>query len=165
MCVIYSCNRRSYQVNTYAHKKHKSQINENESPYFQLMADLLIITIREGNETVAKSLNNFFYDSYKKIREKAGINPVDFPISYYDLVSRVIEEMSTIQSKRLYFLAYPTAGGVWLSGEFSNAKTSQITYQWLWSNIKLSLRYDRQDFVEIFWKNSHQYKQYYTHGI
>lgn len=149
----------------YAVKKHNSQKVEVESPYFQLMSDLIIITIREGNETVAKTLSDFFYESYKRLRNKAGNNHIEYPRSYYDLVSRIIEEMALIQSKRIYFLANYTGGGIWLLGEFSNAKISPITYQWLWSNIKLSLSYERQDFVEMYWENSHQYKRYYAFDI
>jgi hypothetical protein len=144
----------------YAIEKHKERADLNDLSFFQVNVDLFVITIRQGNEKIGYSLSDFFYEEFKSYRESSANKEVVYPLPYYDFVSKIIEESASIQSNRLRFIAHRAAGGVWLLGEYSNSKISQTTYQWLWSNIKLSLKYNRTDFVEMFWENSHNFKQF-----
>jgi len=44
-----------------------------------------------------------------------------------------------------------------LIGSREYNKIDELTYAWLWNNLKLMLRLDREDLIEEFWQNSHQF--------
>ena len=97
------------------------------------------------------------YKAFKDFREKNSGVEVIYPPSYYEVVSKTIEELATQKNRRFIFLEHRTAGSVWLLGEFGNSKISETTYSWIWNNLILAIKYERDDYVIYHWENAFQY--------
>jgi hypothetical protein len=93
-----------------------------------------------------------------EIRDNLKPKEVVYPRPYYDIVYKTIEELANQTNRRLRFLEHRTAGGVWLLGE-TGGKISEITYDWLWQNILLAIKYEKDDFILFHWEQAYQFKQ------
>jgi hypothetical protein len=137
--------------------KFKKNTEENSYDFFKAVSDILYYSIRNRNENMAKTISDFMYGAFKEFRDKnAGIEVV-YPIVFYEVVSKTIEELATQKNRRLTFLEHRTAGSVWLLGEFGNSKISETTYSWIWSNLLLALNYEKDDYVIYHWEQAFQY--------
>src|SRR5260221_6632879 len=140
--------------------KFKKKPKEKNYEYFGAISDILYYSIRNQNEKIAKTISDFMYGAFKEIRDKNPNKEVVYPNNYYEVVSKTIEELAPQKNKRLTFLEHRTAGSVWLLGEFGSSKISEDTYSWIWSNIQLALKYDRDDYIIYHWEQAHQYMSY-----
>lgn len=128
--------------------------------YFEASSELLLLFIRNQQTNFTKTLSDFFYTAFRKIRDQFTDKPVVYPYSYYDLVYKAIEELAIIKEKRNYLLEQRTAGGIWLLGEMQGKEISDETYAWLWRNLLLGVRYQQDDLITNHWETSHQYYVY-----
>jgi len=138
----------------------KNKQKENKFKYFVAISDILYCSISNKNEKIVVTIYKFMDESFKIFRDKYSKTEVVYPNTYYEVVSKTIEELAPQKNKRLTFLEYGTAGSVWLLGEFANSKISEITYGWIWSNLQLALKYDRDDYVIYHWEQAHNYLSY-----
>lgn len=141
----------------YLIKKHNNSPERNNYQEFRAISDILYYSIRNQNETLAKTVSSFMYHAFDEFRNKNSNIEVVYPTSYYDLLSKTIEELATIRNRHLTFLAYRAAGNLWLLGERINFKISEDTYRCMWYNLQLSLNYDREDFVQYHWERAFQH--------
>ena len=77
--------------------KNKSKVNNYE--YFGAISDILYYSIRNQNEKIAKTISDFMYGAFKKIRDKNQTKEVIYPSTYYDLVYKTIEEPGYLATK------------------------------------------------------------------
>ncbi len=141
-------------------KLFKKKLKENNYEYFGAISDILYYSIRNQNEKIATTISEFMDGAFKEVRDKNPNAEVVYPNAYYEVVSKTIEELASQKNKRLTFLEHRTAGSVWLLGEFGNSKISEITYSWIWSNLQLALKYDRDDYVIYHWEQAYQHLSY-----
>jgi hypothetical protein len=128
--------------------------------YFEASSELLLLFIRNQQTNFTKTLSDFFYTAFRKIRDQFTDKPVVYPYSYYDLVYKAIEELAIIKEKRNYLLERRTAGGIWLLGEMQGKEISDDTYVWLWRNLLLAVMYQQDDLIVNHWETCHQYYVY-----
>ncbi len=133
---------------------------EPDLKYFSALSDLLLQSIRTQQTTYSRTLSDFFYSAFKKVRDKFTNEPVVYPELYYETVYRAIEELAILKEKRNYLLEHRTSGGVWLLGEIQDKEISEITYAWLWRNLLLAVRYQQDDLIMNHWETCHQYYSY-----
>ncbi|MBL7931721.1 MAG: hypothetical protein JNL60_07460, partial [Bacteroidia bacterium] len=133
---------------------------EPDLKYFSALSDLLLQSIRTQQTTYSRTLSDFFYTAFKKVRDNFTNEPVVYPELYYETVYRAIEELAILKEKRNYLLEHRTSGGVWLLGEMQGKEISEITYAWLWRNLLLAVRYQQDDLVMNHWETCHQYYSY-----
>jgi len=133
---------------------------EPDLKYFSALSDLLLQSIKTQQTTYSRTLSDFFYTAFKKVRDKFTNEPVVYPELYYETVYRAIEELAILKEKRNYLLEHRTSGGVWLLGEIQGKEISEITYAWLWKNLLLALRYGQDDLIMNHWETCHQYYSY-----
>lgn len=141
----------------YLIEKQESADKKNDYVYFRAISDILYYSIKRQNETVAKTVSDFMYQAFKSKREEAQSDPVEYPSAYYEVVYKSIEELAVLKSVKLKFLEYRTIGGIWLLGELRESQISEATFRWLWQNLRLALRYERDDMVVQYWEKAHQY--------
>lgn len=141
----------------YLINRHNKNSEDNDLEFFRAIADVLYFSIKNQNEKISKTISDFMYGAFKKIREKNQNKEVIYPSTYYDLVHKTIEELAFQKNKRLTFLEHLTAGSVWLLGEFGNTKVSENTYAWIWRNILLAIKYEREDYIIYHWETAYQY--------
>src|SRR5436190_12588106 len=90
---------------------------EPDLKYFAALSDLLLQSIRTQQTTYSRTLTDFFYTAFKKVRDNYTNEPVVYPELYYETVYRAIEELAILKEKRNYLLEYHTSGAIWLLGE------------------------------------------------
>ncbi|HXJ97603.1 MAG TPA: hypothetical protein VNJ50_02045 [Gelidibacter sp.] len=133
---------------------------EPDLKYFSALSDLLLQSIRIKQTTYSRTLSDFFYTAFRKVRDKFTNEPVVYPELYYETVYRAIEELAILKEKRNYLLEHRTSGGIWLLGEMQGKEISETTYAWLWRNLLLAVRYQQDDLVMNHWETCHQYYSY-----
>ncbi|MBD3228241.1 MAG: hypothetical protein GF329_08625 [Candidatus Lokiarchaeota archaeon] len=143
----------------YLIKQHNNSSNNNYTN-FKAISDILIFSIKEQNETIANTISDFMYLAFKNYREKNEGQPVEYPSCYYEVVYKATEELASFKNKKLVFLEYKTVGGTWLLGELGTHKISETTYYWLWRNLLLAMKYERDDLIIYFWENANSYVFY-----
>jgi len=133
---------------------------EPDLKYFSALSDLLLQSIRTQQTIYSRTLSDFFYTAFRKVRDKFTNEPVVYPELYYETVYRAIEELAILKEKRNYLLEHRTSGGIWLLGEMQGKEVSETTYAWLWRNLLLAVRYQQDDLIMNHWETCHQYYSY-----
>ncbi|QTY27882.1 hypothetical protein [Flavobacterium sp. CS20] len=128
--------------------------------YFSVLSDLLLKSIRNQQTNVSKTLSDFFYGAFRQVREQSKNKPVVYPVIYYEVVYKAIEELAILKEKRNYLLEHRTAGEIWLLGELQDSEISEETYSWMWRNLLLAIRYKQDDLIMNHWETCHQYYNY-----
>jgi hypothetical protein len=146
----------------YLIKKDESNRKQNNYNFFKAISDILYYSIKKQNETLAKTISDFMYKAFQNFRNINVGKPIEYPSSFYEVVYKSIEELGSQESKKLIFLTYRTAGAIWLFGELKDNKISEITYNWIWRNLLLSVSFKKDDMIMHYWKNAHQF---FTHKL
>lgn len=149
----------------YLMKKHNKTNDVENQVYFKAISDVLIFSIKQQNQTIAKTISDFMYSAFQKVREENKGKAVEYPISYYEVIYKAIEELCFLDNNKLKFLEYRTAGAIWLLGELNNNRVSETTYTWIWRNLLLAISYKKDDMVMDYWKNAHQFYSYQLRQI
>jgi hypothetical protein len=136
-----------------------NEVKDNNYIHFKAISDLLYNSIIEQNETISRTISDFLSSAFQNIREKSENDEVEYPASFYEIVYKSIEELANQKSKRLAFLEYQTTGGVLFFGG-SDTKLSKTTSTWIWRNLLLMIKYERDDLIMYYWQNAHQYFSY-----
>ncbi len=131
------------------------KVKDNKSSYIEAITDLLLNSIRLQNRTMAITISDYLYSVYKKERIPNESQTIEYPVSLYDLIYKATEELAIMNSPKLSFLEYRTVGGLWLFGETGENIISEKTYSWIWRNLLLAIKYDRDDMVMYYWENAH----------
>ncbi|HMG83365.1 MAG TPA: hypothetical protein VK559_10060 [Ferruginibacter sp.] len=144
----------------YLINKHNKDEQKNDYEFFRAISDILYYSIKNQNEKISKTIATYMYSIFKKFRETNTNYDVTYPSTYYEVVAKTIEELAIQKNRRLIFLEHRTAGSIWLLGEFGNYKISENTYFWIWNNLQLALKYDKDDYIIYHWEQAHQYISY-----
>jgi hypothetical protein len=147
-----------YSLIPYLIKRHEK--SKSEVKYFPALSDLLLLSINRQQTNLSRSLSDFFYTAFRKIRDKLTNEAVVYPDIYYETVYKAIEELAILKEKRNYLLEHRTSGGIWLIGELQGKELSENTYSWLWRNLLLAIRYQQDDLIVNHWETCHQYYSY-----
>ena len=131
--------------------------SENDIQYFVALTELLLIFINKQQTKYSITLSDFFNSAFEKIRSEQLNRPVVYPIIYYEVVYKAIEELAILKEKRNYLLEHRTSGEIWLLGEFQDHEISENTYSWMWRNILLAIRYEQDDLILNHWETCHQF--------
>lgn len=146
--------------------KQDTKVNNIDSQvYFKAISDILYFSVQQQNEKIAKTISNFMYSSFLKVREENQGKPIEYPISYYEVIYKTIEELCSQESKKLRFLGNRTVGAIWLLGELKDNTISEVTYTWIWRNLLLAINYKKDDLVMDYWRNAHQFFTYQLQRI
>lgn len=134
----------------------KNPIDENQDR-FNAICDLLYYSIRNGDEKVAKTISDFIYDEFDRVRLSSKNEPIEFPIQHYILTNKLTQLLVNQNNKNFDYLKDRATGGTWLLGERIGYTISETTYNWLWQNLKIAVEYRNEEMIIAFWKNAHQY--------
>ena len=138
----------------------RNEKSENNFQYFTALSELLLLFIKQQQTNYSKTLSDFFYTAFRKIRDNHTNQPVVYPGLYYEVVYKDIEELAILKEKRNYLLEHRTSGEIWLLGELQGKEISEDTYSWMWRNLLLAIRYQQDDLIINHWETCHQYYVY-----
>lgn len=123
---------------------------------FQALTALLFSGIDLSDDKLVKTVANHFSQLFKQYRLDKGDEPVEYPVEFYELVYDTIFRSSKTDYWKVRNVGFRAASGGWLIGSHEYTHISDLTYAWLWNNLKLMIEIKRDDFIEAFWENSHQ---------
>ena len=117
----------------YLIRQHRKQLKEKnktkvEYNFFKAISDVLLQTIKNQEEAIAKTITNFMYEEFQKQRDIDIDTPVEYPSAYLAAVNKITEEIAYQEHNKIRFLEHHTVGGVWLLGEFNDRSVSESTY-------------------------------------
>ena len=130
--------------------------DQNNFIYFRVIMEILFYAIRKQNSIIAETIIRFLYGAFRSFRETSSGEPVEYPEAYYRATHDIIGEVAEGYNKRLEFVAFSAARHVLLTGELKISVVSETTFKWMWDNIRLSLRFNKDDFVMEHWENADQ---------
>lgn len=153
--LIYNSKLRfiNYLIQKHSKSKDKPRI-------FRAISDLLYYSIRIQDSELAHTISRFIYDGFVNQREMSKTNTIEYPIEYYELAYKATEELAIINNNRLLFLEARSAGAIWLLGEKKDYEISETTYKWLWYNILIPVKYNKDNMIISFWETANQYYTY-----
>lgn len=138
----------------------RNEKSENDFQFFVALSELLLLFIKQQQTNYSKTLSDFFYTAFRKIRDNHINQPVVYPDLYYEVVYKAIEELAILKDKRNYLLEHRTSGEIWLLGELQGKEISENTYSWMWRNLLLAIKYKQDDLIINHWETCHQYYVY-----
>lgn len=138
-------------------KTNATNINQDR---FNAICDLLYYSIRSNDIKVAKTITDFMYEEFDRVRMKHSDEPIEFGIHLYQLTYNLTLLLAKNDNKNFNYIKDIATGGKWLLGEREGYQISDTTYGWLWQNLKVAVEYKDQDMIMSFWKNAHQYISY-----
>jgi hypothetical protein len=134
-------------------------------------------TIKTQDTHLQEILVNFYWSEFNKYRndyeEKLGSLKdhqskkydelikigVEYPVELYDLVYRISLESLNNNNFLTKNIEYNSVSGWWLLGKgYDQITTSELTYRWLWSILKLNLK--KEENIKSYWSKAHQYGSY-----
>ncbi|WP_209329936.1 hypothetical protein [Lunatimonas salinarum] len=139
-------------------KEHEN--SREDLKYFKALSNIFLVSIKRHQKSISKTLSNFFYGEFRKVREKYRNQPVECPQQFYDLLYNSIEELILTKERRNRTLEYRIGSGIWLIGETEEVQISERTYLWLWLNLRIAAQFNHDDMVFAYWENADQYYSY-----
>jgi hypothetical protein len=130
--------------------------DDEERLIFKALTVLLYFGIDIQDDKLVATLRAHFGQLFINWRTETGDEPVKYPVAYYEMIYDTIYRSSKTDYWKVQSPGFAAASGRWLIGSSEHTYIDELTYAWLWNNLKLMLRLDREDFVEEFWQNSHQ---------
>ena len=153
-------NRKDLTVFFIEYIKQYDIVDNAHKIYFNALSELFYWAIRNQDEQIVKTLSNYFYDCFKKYREKNEYIQNGYPEIYYDLNYLSTIELLRLKENKLVFLEYRIPGGIWLLGEFAKNTIHDKTFTYLWRILFKTVVKKRDDIVIYYWQNAFQYFSY-----
>lgn len=125
-------------------KKSKT-FKESSEPFFNLTFETFQKILVFINGLIKRNKS-------KDIQKKEG-----YPVPYYSLVYRAMQELLLKNNQRFKQLEQSVVGGGWL---FMTDKIADETYRYLWYNLLFAVKNENDDAVITYWKNAFQFFQY-----
>ncbi len=135
----------------------RNENSESDFQYFTALSELFFLFIRQQKTNYSKTLSDYFYVAFRRIKVKQEKQPVVFPQLYYEVVYKAIEELILHKEKRDILMERRTSGEIWLLSEMQGKEISENTYSWMWKNLLLAIRYLQDDLIVNHWETCHQY--------
>lgn len=131
--------------------------NTDDELNFKALTVLLFFGIQINDDEIVATLRAHFGQLFLDVRTQAGDGAVKYPGTYYEMVYDTIFYSDKTDYWKVRNIGYAAASGRWLFGSREYNKIDELTYAWLWNNLKLMIRLNREDLVEEFWQNSHEF--------
>lgn len=130
--------------------------DDQDFSIFKALTRLLFFGIQIRDEQLVATLRAHFSQLFQEVRRNAGSKPAQYPVAYYEMIYDTIYNSNKTDYWKVGNVGFTAASGGWLIGRHEYTHIDDLTYAWLWNNLLLMLRVDREDFVEEFWQNSHE---------
>lgn len=122
---------------------------------FDAIADLLIYSIRQQDETIQHEISDFMYQAFNNWRKSFPNEP--YRIEYYNMLFNTMSELVVVKNNRLKLIENRISGLNWLLGEYSDTEIHEETYKWLWVILKIPIEYGNDKMLMNYWGDAYQY--------
>lgn len=141
------------------------QKDTDDQIYFRAMADILYLSLKEMEEDHLSTLNKYFHLRFSGYRKDNQGKPIQYPVSYYEMVHKTIREVIPIKSSKIALISHRAASGLWLLGSFEENEIHEDTYTWIWRNCVLMVENERNDLIMNYWESADQYFSVSLQGV
>lgn len=119
--------------------------------------EMTLYAINKQDSHIQKDLLHFYSELIYNFRKNHNsTEPLIYPFDIYEMVNRLTYECVNSNNKNLLAIQHRAVSGNWLfQNDFLKKEISDETYHWIWKNI--TVIYQNNSFIKMFWENSFQY--------
>lgn len=125
--------------------------------FFQALADILYVSVRKQDYEIVHTIAKYIYQTFKNFREVSKETVIEYPYIYYEMTSKLIQELVNHNNRRYNYLIRFSLGGIWFFGEGQERTIHESTFSWQWDNLRLAIDGGRGDMVRTYWEVAHQH--------
>jgi hypothetical protein len=133
----------------------KTNKQRKKTLYFEGISKILFYSINETDETLARTLLDFYYDAFIGFRKGKEGQPIEYPQEFYNNVFEANELLCNRKRKTVSYFNDSTLFELFLD-QYQKTVISPKTYNFLWLLIVQSISYDKTDFILSYWRKAHQ---------
>ena len=133
----------------------KTKKSSKKTLYFEGISRILFYSINKADESLARTLLEFYYEAFIGFRKGKEGQSIEYPQEYYDSVFEANELLCNRKRKTVSYFNDSTLFGLFLD-EYQKTVISPNTYSFLWRLITQSILYDKEDFILSYWRKAHQ---------
>ncbi|MDR3047978.1 MAG: hypothetical protein LBU51_10305 [Bacteroidales bacterium] len=123
--------------------------------YFEAISKILFYSINKADEPLARTLLDFYFESFIKFRKGKESQTIEYPQEYYDTAFEANELLCNRKKKTISYFNDSTLFELFFD-QSQKTVISPKTYRFLWKLIAQSILYDRVDFILSYWRKAHQ---------
>lgn len=119
--------------------------------------EMTLYAINKQDSHIQKDLLHFYSELIYNFRQNHNSDkPLIYPFDIYEMLNRLSYECVNSNNKNLLAIQHRAVSGNWLfQNDFLKKEISTETYRWMWNNI--TIIYQNNEFIKMFWQNSFQY--------
>ncbi|MDF9826220.1 hypothetical protein M2447_000296 [Ereboglobus sp. PH5-10] len=134
----------------------KTYNKTNKIFYFDVISKILFYSIAKADESLARSLFEFYFNAFSKFRENKKGQLIVYPQEYYNAIFEANELLCNRKRKTVSHFNNGIFFDLFLD-EYQGTMISPETYQCLWRLIVQSISHNREEFVLAYWRKAHQF--------
>jgi hypothetical protein len=143
---------------------HKSTDTEKRIEFFKSVSDLLFYSIENENEEMARTLVDFFSESAVKQSIKFKKQNNNYTDEFYDAIFAANEKLCLRERKTTSYFNGNILVNLFIDG-YQETTISEKTFSAIWRCLRQDIHYGNDDFVMSYWKNAHQYFDFFLQRI
>ena len=142
-------------INRLINKYKRTDKIHKRTLYFEAISKILFYSINKADETLARTLLEFYYEAFIIFRKGKEGQIIEYPQEFYDTVFEANELLCNRKRKTVSLFNDSTLFELFLD-QHQKTVISPKTYLFLWRLIVQSILNEKDDFVIAYWRMAHQ---------
>lgn len=131
----------------------KKNDKTKEAEYFTQWGDLLGVLLKSADDKLVQSVYATLSGYIEEKYASCGGNILEFDLYYYDGISRINEFLSKVESKPI---SVNNRNFILTSLIWRDSIVSEMTYRYLWRNLRTQMFYNKGEWIMEYWKEASQ---------
>lgn len=131
----------------------KKNDKTKEAEYFTQWGDLLGVLLKSADDKLVQSVYATLSGYIEEKYASCGGNILEFDLYYYDGISRINEFLSKEESKPI---SVNNRNFILTSLIWRDSIVSEMTYRYLWRNLRAQMFYNKDEWIMEYWKEASQ---------
>ena len=158
----YDAGKLQEQILSDYHEAQKNGKKGKESKYFTQWSDLTSVLLASADEKLVQSVYEEWYSYVAKKYSECKGKPLEMDDYFYDAVTRINENLCKGERKPI---SVNNGNSLLISLIVQDSIVTEISYRYLWKNLRLQLFYDRDEWIMAYWKAASQRYGFYMRDI
>ena len=158
----YDAGELQEQILSDYHEAQKNGKKGKESKYFTQWSDLTSVLLASADEKLVQSVYEEWYSYVAKKYSECKGKPLEMDDYFYDAVTRINENLCKGERKPI---SVNNGNSLLISLIVQDSIVTEISYRYLWKNLRLQLFYDRDEWIMAYWKAASQRYGFYMRDI
>ncbi|MEK6493129.1 hypothetical protein [Myroides odoratimimus] len=136
-------------------KKYNDSEDKEKLVLFESISKILLYSIQKSDESLARKLFTFYFETFINFRVGKENTPVVYPQEYYDAIFEANELLCTRQKRTISYFNDSTFFSLFLD-EYQETIISANTYRFMWMCLLQIINHNQDDAIIAYWKKAHQ---------